>query len=526
MNLHAGRQTERDIFILVIVFTLLRFATPSVFPTLDGPSHLANANFIKILLLQPDGFLLNFYTLNPVPVPNWTTHALIAFLLLFLPAWLAEKAVLFLLVIGFPLAFRKLVITIAPEKSYMSFLVFPFTLSSFLFFGFFNFCISVIFFLLSLDFWLNNHNKPLNIRFFLILFILVTLTYFSHILSYGLLLLFITIHILSVTGLQENNDYNTGNQRIKTIIKRLLVVTLLAAPTILPGLMFFFTSGESVMTWKPVKDLATDLLIIKPLIKFNADNEQRFTTLLSVFLFCLLLAGVFLRMRKKDKGVIWLPLIIAVMTILYFFLPDSIGSASFTNQRIGLYIYITLILFLATFPFPRLATLVIIPAGFILHYTIFHSVKNYIREMEPFAKQCYDVSAHIRPNTVVLPVDLMDNWFTGHFADYAVTGTAAAMVYNYESEAGYFPVLTNRTRFPRLYIGDPAIPEKSVIFSGKTQSPLHPIDYILLMQQYPGKASSQSVTPWFMEKLTVILKEHYKLAFHAGHCKLYERKSD
>jgi hypothetical protein len=524
MNCIVGKKTEQDIFILIIVFNLLRFATPSVFPTLDGPSHLANASIIKNLILEPHGFLANIYTLNPVAVPNWTTHAILALLLVFLPAWLAEKVLLFILVAGFPLAFRKLVNTINPTKSYLSFLVFPFTLSSFLFFGFFNFCISVIFFLITLDFWLNNYHKPLRVKFILGLSALVTLIYFSHILSYGLLLIFISMHILSTSGLHVKNIHKIDNHKIKTFIKRMLIVVVISSPTLFLGFSFFFTGEDTIFQWKSIKELASELLIIKPLIKFNADLEQRYTILLSAFLFGLLMVGMSLFFKRKEKINTWIPLTLAIMLFLYFFMPESIGSASFTNQRVALFIGITLILFLATLPFPGSTILVTIPVSFFLHYTIFHAVKNNFTDMEPFSKQCYEISAHIRPNTVIFPVDLMDNWFTGHFSDFAVAGVNAAMVYNYESEAGYFPVLAHRN-FPRFYIGDPSNSQESVIFNDRLRSALFPVDYILLMEQYPGKGSSAAVTPWFMEKLRIILDKHYMQAYRSGHLTLYERKS-
>lgn len=83
------RRLELLLFIAIMVLNVIPFISLKIFPSLDGASHLANANVIRHLLFSNNTFLPQFFSINPEPVPNWTGHAFLALLMTIMPAWIA-----------------------------------------------------------------------------------------------------------------------------------------------------------------------------------------------------------------------------------------------------------------------------------------------------------------------------------------------------------------------------------------------------------------------------------------------------
>ncbi|GCD77529.1 hypothetical protein JCM31826_10110 [Thermaurantimonas aggregans] len=112
---------------------------------MDGPAHLYNANIIAHLLRENES-LSEFYMINKFWIPNWTSHAFLAVLHFIMPAWLAEKILISLYVIGMALSFRFLIKQINTKSVALSIMIFPFMYSFLFHLGFYNFSISFIIF--------------------------------------------------------------------------------------------------------------------------------------------------------------------------------------------------------------------------------------------------------------------------------------------------------------------------------------------------------------------------------------------
>jgi hypothetical protein len=124
----------------------------------------------------------------------------------------------------------------------------------------------------------------------------------------------------------------------------------------------------------------------------------------------------------------------------------------------------------------------------------------------------------VAPNSLVLPVYCMDNWFTGHFVDYLAVDKPIVMVYNYECMQGYFPVIWNEEAKPNYFMGDPADPSKYInfeLFKGRQSLPL---DYVFVVGQYDPQKD------WFFTTLHRILTENFTRVYTAENCSLYQKK--
>ena len=69
-------------------------------PTNDGPSHVDNARILKGLLSSSKGYEA-YFEIRAEPIPNWTSHLLLAGMLYVAPALIAEKLLVSLYILGF-----------------------------------------------------------------------------------------------------------------------------------------------------------------------------------------------------------------------------------------------------------------------------------------------------------------------------------------------------------------------------------------------------------------------------------------
>ena len=284
-NSARWQRAELLVFTTVTLLNLLPFVATRFFPSMDGASHLANSNILNQLVFYHNHLFQQFFSVNPEPVPNWTSHLVISLLTLVMPAFLAEKIMILALLAGIPFAFRSLVRIISPKNYLYSFLVFPFTHSMFLFFGFFNFCAGVLFLLITLTYWLRNENNRWNTRSIIIFTLLVAATYFSHIVVFGLLIILIILQVVTHSLMQwvcKKQDAGTGF--IFLVKRSTIILAASIIPTLLFGYFFYSRPGTRQIAYKTRAELVEYIYTVRPIISFNVSVESRYT----IPLFCLL----------------------------------------------------------------------------------------------------------------------------------------------------------------------------------------------------------------------------------------------
>ena len=97
--------------------------------------------------------------MNPAVSPNWAGHLVLAGLMAFLPALLAEKIMLSAYLLTFPLAARYALGSIRSAARYLSILAFPLAYNWFFHMGFYNFCFSLPVFLLAVGFYIRHRSR-------------------------------------------------------------------------------------------------------------------------------------------------------------------------------------------------------------------------------------------------------------------------------------------------------------------------------------------------------------------------------
>ncbi len=515
-------------FTFITLANLVPFISTKFFPSLDGASHLSNANIINQIVIYHNELFRQFFQINPEPVPNWTSHLLLAILGLVIPAFLAEKIIIAGLLIGIPFAFRGLMKILKPENISISYLIFPFTHSMFLFFGFFNFCIGVLFLMITLRYWLLKQDNMKGLKDFLILVCFIFITYFSHIVVFGILLILVAIQIIARNFSGFLNNKTTRPAVIRDFFRQVITIVL---ASIIPLLLFvyFFISrpGTRNISFLPKAQLLEFLYQIRPLISFNAYKEGSFTLIFFCLLVGLVISGLLILVFRQFKSQAgssntnsqWLLPSVIILLFLYFILPDAYGTASYTNLRLGFLFFLLVILWISILPLPKWAGILAAAIAIVINVIMIEFNKPILKEFDQMVKASNKAAEFIPPNSLVLPIYVMDNWFTGHFVDYLAIDKPILMVYNYECETGYFPVKWNKSAKPNYYIGNLSDTAHYINFELIKGRESLKVNYIYILGQYNPEEN------WFFRKLDNILHSSYTPVYSKDNFCLYQAVS-
>jgi hypothetical protein len=135
---------ESVLFWTLAVLYLIPVWSFHYLPTQDGPSHLDNAQILKDLGNSTAGYEA-FFEVRDDPIPNWTSHLLLAGLLYLVPALTAEKLLVSLYILGFAGSFRYFLGAFGDRCRPISWLGLLFVYNRCFWMGFYNFCLSLIF---------------------------------------------------------------------------------------------------------------------------------------------------------------------------------------------------------------------------------------------------------------------------------------------------------------------------------------------------------------------------------------------
>ena len=483
----------RALFFALALLYVIPFWVVGHVPTVDGPCHTYNAwvlhqygNVERYPLFQ------QYYEISAKPYPNWIGQAVMALLMYAVPPVAAEK----LLVSGYALLFLAgawyLVGAVRPEERWLAFLAFPFVCHQLFQFGFYNFAISVAFFLLGVGFWWRHRDRPGDLRFAVGINLLLWLCYFSHILSLGLALVAISVLWLATL-------------RRETWRRHLLHVAILLPQAVLP-LWFFVTQGGGRMpsTW-PLAQMARFLVRLEVLVTLNV--EQLWLTVPLALLFLLLLL-VTLR-----RGGLWSPesaflLLAPLFIVLYFVSPDGAAGGWLLKNRLSLYPYLILLPGLS----PRLgrrgaalATGVLTLAALGNLGYLIQGYRGLGAEVDGFLAGLEPVAPNSRELTLLFertwPTDVLS-----HATGYVALEKGLIDWDNYEAKTSYFSVrFRDSVEFPEM-AGVPVTPG-----SYRVRPNVRRVDAVYLWRMPLG------------HPLGTRLRRHYMLTREDGEGMLFER---
>lgn len=494
-------------------------STTRFYPTMDGAAHLYNSKLLEYLL-NGDNFLNQFYTLNSISTPNWLSHLIIAAISKLFPIWLAEKLLIIGYISGMAFSFRYFLKQVNPDSLYISLLIFPFSYTFLFYLGFYNFSISFIFLFFAIGYFIKNIESESYSKY-LVLSALITLCYFSNILTYGFLGL--TLGLLAIQY-SLSNDYVSKSVRnvLFSVAKSLFSLLVASIPSLILQLIFlsnvtFFPTNEAY----PPKELVKWILDVRSLIIYTYEDEILTQPMLIVVVALLVLSIRHISTAKK-RNFFSLTLLIQTFlsAILLFLIPDGSGSGMMSHRYLIIFFFFVL-LWVASIVVRNNLNRIILIVAISLHIgLLFKHYNGAIRGLNHNAEIIYNTSDYIDSNKIILPINLSDHWIEPHFSNYLGLKKPVLILENYEAGVGWFPVRWRLDELPNFHInGESSIGDLSWI-TNKNSAANTAIDYIFIY----GNLSKLKEEKW--NKLNIILANDFELEHETteGYVLLYKRK--
>lgn len=342
----------KHLFVVLLVLHLLPLWIFAYFPSQDGVSHVYNAKVLNEYAQHENYKMRDAWQLNITIFPNWLSHIMLAALLHLFPPVITEKVFLSIAIGMIPISFFYFLNAVHKEqegKFVYAWLGFPFAYNYLLYMGFYNFTLSISFFFFSFGFWWK-HKDDMRVRHLAWLYVLMLLTYLSHIASYGLIVLGVSIAggwtwgVQALTAAWRERRAEWFREFIGHL-KPLFHFLLYMVPIYFVLIEYYLESvkkhpqgNHRGMAW-----IWDYFLGVKSIVYFSDWH-------LSVNYFLLFMLGVGIlisicyRVHRKEwvKQTDAFLLIAIVFTYMFIRAPWSYGPGGWINDRIHLYILLML----------------------------------------------------------------------------------------------------------------------------------------------------------------------------------------
>jgi hypothetical protein len=543
----AWLSNRENLLVLILILAhLIPIWAFRCFPSQDGPTHIENANIIFDYFNPARSILRDYYILNTHLEPTWLGHLVLAGLMYIVPIFIVEKLFLSGYIVFLPLSIRYALRGVRLDAGFLTFLMFPFIYNYPLHMGFYSFSYSLPVFFFLVGYWIRNHDQ-LTLRKAVKLVFLSLLLYFCHIVS--LVMAYVGIALLTVWFILLDLIRDKPGPRFnfqvlqKAFGRRILPLILAFLPTVIVVLMFLSWQGvepQEIGISRSFHWLLKDLIQMESLVSFR--REESFCSVgLGILFASLFLYVVVSKMRRRQPDR-WNGLLAVALgyALIYFFAPNAMSEGSFITDRLNLYPFFAIVLWLGVWSYPRIVkrgivlAAIIITAAFLgLHTLKYSELNHYLAE--------YLSGMHlIEPNKTLLPLafDSRGHGSDGrvlslkvrpflHTAGYIAARRHIVEFTNYEAGAyRYFPVLFRSSLNPYDHIG---IKDRSIVWEPPQ------VDFLTYAERTGGKVDY--VLVWDVQErqrnheatksIDQQLKKGYELIYtspRTGLMQLYKRK--
>jgi len=336
---------------LIIVVLILINLTPiwffKYFPTQDGSTHIHTAQAIKDYNKPEYIKFREYYQINLSPFPNWSAQIVLILFMYVFPSLIAEKLLLTVYAVLLPLSVIYMINGVNERKSYfgipqlMSLL---FVHNFLLYMGFYNFVLSLPPCFYALGYWWRNRDK-LKIKQALILNALLFSTYFSHIVSYAVLVVLMIMLSFIYLTIECVKQYKTV-RKLESIASYLIkIAVVLASITPSAVLMYIYLNKSGVsQNYPSIRELIKALFPIETL--YYISKTQKIIAYSVSILIILLILYTLIHDKLRAKGNIlefnlsgkdYFLFSSFTMLIIYLAAPSDMAGGGFISNRLILY---------------------------------------------------------------------------------------------------------------------------------------------------------------------------------------------
>jgi hypothetical protein len=486
---------------LVFCFTILLHLVPiwsfRYLPTTDGAAHVANADVLRKFHDPALDVFRKYYYISHEPTPNLAGHLILAGLLYVAPPTVAEKILVSLYVVLFPLAVRYAVKAVHCRAAPLAYLSFP-LIYSFLFHqGFYNFCLSFAAFFLVIGYWFRNKDRLTGWRALglcSLALVLYTCHLFSLMMACGVL--------AALAGWEWGVDVWKTRRPFGPAAKRALVTGAALLPAFVLALVFRPSSKDAPLpdvepwSFSQLKDELLSLVQFSPMTSFRREEQW-----LGGAVFALLAALAGWALLSKLRRRYWtgrdvLMVVVIGLAGVFIRAVDPASVYYYVPQRALFYAFLIGILWLAGQPMTRRMRWAVPPIAICIALAFLGSAALKYREFAAQIREFVDVAGgQIAPNRTFLPLvysvhGLNDSGkpsSTDAAPFYMISGYIAAQrnaldLRNYEARTDHFPVRFRAKLNPYKHLavgrGLDEIPPKIDIANFRRQG--GEIDYVLI----------------------------------------------
>ena len=437
---------KRILISLLIILHISPLWVFKYFPTQDGPAHVYNSYVLSVFHDEDSTRLREYYKLNLTLFPNWSSHTFMSLLMKIFPPLIAEKILLSVIIGLFPLSLFYFLGAVHKGKNLYGFVGFLFSDHYLLHMGFYSFSLSVPLFFFALGYFIK-HKEDLGVDKIAILNLLCILIYFSHILSFLLLILSLTL--LTITSFYRKP------KRVMALLVCMLPLYFIMANYLLTNIGT--DNGEFELKWERFGEWkAWDyFLSTKSLMSFT-DAHLIPTRIMAIMLGLLFAVTLYKRIRQRrimsqDNQFL---LIFGVFTVLYFIMPGGMASGGWINDRVNLFIFPMFLPFLSE-DYHKYIKRGIVVVMIILaitrlsiscryYYPLDKSMKEYTSGIELIEKNkvvlgiASDASPNVQDSPPFTHVEFVEPF--GHAINYYCVDNGSISLSNYECKFNYFPL--------------------------------------------------------------------------------------
>lgn len=508
---------EKIIFFSLVLINAIPIFLFENFPTLDGGAHLYNSKLISEIL-SGNEFLDHFYEINRIYIPNWLGHFILMLLGVVMDMIWAEKLLLMLMVVLFPISFRYFVCQISENETVRltSYLIIPFSYSITLHFGFYNFNLGICLLFIILGFYAK-HYKSFKVKTGILLSCLFVLLFYAH--FFVLLLSFILIFL---HFLVKNLDELMKKKIVfKFFLHQVLKHTLIVFPVLF--LCFLYLSfNELKSNWDSYDyDVLQQWFVnVEPLIGLGDYGLNYLIFYSMLVLSAYVILTMIITRKKVTVSQAYILISLFAIGLLYIFSPDSSQSAGYISIRLCLFFYILWIAFLSVFKINRY---LLISTILIFTYFQYTKMKLFVKDSQIYSEIITDIrksSNSIEENKVVLSLKTNGDWLLGHYPSYLGLDKPMVVLDNYEAYNRYFPIIWNFEDLPSLFLSDYIKSDIPCMNwpDGHGKGGNYQIDYVFIIG---SEVEMQEEDCYY--KLYKVLMKDFKLKYKSKFTLLYQK---
>jgi hypothetical protein len=528
-------RAEPVAFTLLVLLQLIPIWSVEHFPSDDGPAHVYNAIVMREFD-QPDrAKLREYYARNPRLNPNWFSHVVLAGLTRFIPPPLAEKLLVSGYVLLLPFAVRYALGAINPANRWLAVLSLPFVYNFLFQKGFYNFSYSLAVYFLLIGYWLRHHERP-TLRHGAMLGLLSLVLYFCHLVSVAQAYLLIGLLIVALVA----RDVVKHATSLSAAIRRHGMMAICAfAPTVILAMLFLSSQGTASEDVSIVKKILK-LITLYSLVLF--DSRERFLAAgLSLFIVAIAAWVLWTKWRRHSIELIDMLVVVAgVCALLVLIAPDQLSGGGLILDRMVLYPFLVLILWLGTHAYRMYERRAIQAFAVALTLVLLASrTVSYVRA-NSFIDEYLSAGLSIAPGATLLPIQFTDRLIEpaggkvvsfrvfplNHASGLLCSRRGLIDLGNYEAMTSYFPIEFR----PGRSLGPPGgfehemdSPPRNVDFAGYPgRSGGGRVDYVLLWCVRPEQSTDPRAGEIFAQ-LFAGYDEVYRSS-PRGYARLYRRK--